>query len=128
MLIDLKNYAYHKGAEEALDTQFQKAASYGKVKLGTDTIFWKAGLRWFQLPLNLVQRAYRRVETAGARRCGGCGIYSTQKLMLVLEEGTTLELLIGENQPEKAEQLFRDLQDAHPELQYGKPKKEDAPC
>lgn len=121
MLMDLKQYVYHKGTDAALDGQFSAAAPYGKVKLGADTIFWKVGLRWFYLPLKLVRRAYRRVEEVNAKMCCGRANFDIQKLMLVLDGETTLELLIGENQRNEAGRLFAALKEAHPELAYGKP-------
>lgn len=120
MEINLKSYTYHHGKDAALDTEFADAAPYGKVKLGKTVIFWKVTLRWFYLPLNLVQRAYRRVEEVNAKMCCGRANFDIQKLMLVLDEETTLELLISEGQAEPAVKLYKVLQETHPELKYGK--------
>lgn len=121
-MIDLKEYQYHKGSDAMMDAAFASAVSYGKVKLETNIIFWKVALRWFYLPLSRVQRAYRRVEEVNAKMCCGRANFDIQKLMLQLDEGTTLELYIGENERDVAGRLFQALKEAHPELQYGKPQ------
>lgn len=120
MTINLKDYVYHHGKNTALDAEFTSAAPYGKIKLGKDVIFWKVTLRWFALPLEKVQRVYRRVEEVNAKMCCGRANFDIQKLMLVLDEETTLELLISEGQEEPAVQLFAAIKKAHPELKYGK--------
>ena len=120
MAMDLKNYVYHHGKDETLDAEFASAATYGKIKLGKTAIFWKVTLRWFYLPLNMVQRVYRRVEEVNAKMCCGRANFDIQKLMLVLNDDTTLELYIGEVPREQAARLLQDLKNAHPELKYGK--------
>ena len=62
MANNLKEYLYTKGTDAALDAEFASAAAYCRVKLGKDTVFWKAGLRWCAMPLAKVQRIFRRVE------------------------------------------------------------------
>lgn len=121
-----KEYLYHRGADAAMDAEFDSAASYGKVKLGETVIFWRAGLRWCAVPLSRVQRIYRQVELVHGKLCCGGASFDIQRLILVLDDSQTLELVVGDNEigdqvKRAAENLFGALQRAHPELQYGKP-------
>lgn len=124
-MADKKAYIYTCGKDAALDAEFQNGTLYGKVKLGPGVIFWKKGLRWYALPLDQVQRAYRQVEFVYGKMCCGRASFDIQRLILVLHNGTSLELVIGDNQigdqtKRQAEALFQSLKDAHPELEYGK--------
>lgn len=125
MAANLKAYTYLKGKDTALDEAFSAAVSYEKVKLGKDVLFWKSGLRWFAVPIERVQRAYRQVELVQGRLCCGRASFDIHRLILVLTDGTELAIHIGDNEigdqvKKKAENLFRSLKDTHPELQYGK--------
>lgn len=118
-------YRYIRGEDAALDQAFDSAAAYGKVRLGKEALFWKSGLRWYTLALSRVRRAYRRVEIVNGRLCCGGASFDIQSLVLVLDDGSSREIVIGDNEigdslKRKAERLLRDMQEAHPELQYGK--------
>lgn len=121
----LNEFIYTRGKDEALDEAFQWGTPYGKVKLGENELFWKAGLRWYVVPMNRVRRAYRRVEFVQGKLCCGRASYDIQSLVLELDDGTSREILIGDNEigdamKHKAEALLASLQAAHPNVQYGK--------
>ena len=118
-----KELTYTRGKNAALDTQFENAVPYGKVKLAPDHIFWKSGLRWYAVPLSRVCRAYRQVEYVIGRLCCGGSNFDIQRLVLVLDDETSLELVIGDNQigdhmKRQSEALFQALQNAHPHIRY----------
>ena len=121
MKTNWKPYVYTKCADPAMDEDFNGAVSYGRLKLGADTIFWELGFRWYAVPISRVRRVYRRVEDTLTQI--GCrpGVVGLQKLILILDDGGGLELQIGEgNKTDVAEALYAALQAAHPELSYGK--------
>lgn len=121
MKTNWKPYLYTKRKDPAVDGDFEKGTSYGRVKLGASHIFWELGFRWYAVPIGRVQRAYRRVEETLMQV--GCrpGVKGIQKLMLVLEDGSVLALQIHEGDREEvAEGLYEALRQAHPELKYGK--------
>lgn len=115
-----KSYLYVKGAEEALDGDFAAATAYGKVKPGQTAIFWKSGLRWYQIPLTQIQRIYRRVEPVYGKLCCGGHSFIIEWLVLVLLDGSEVVVHIGDDVQAKAEALLQALKDTHPQLQYGK--------
>lgn len=122
---DLKTYRYIKGADAALDQDFDGSSAYGRIRLGESAIFWKIAFHWYALPLNQVQQAYRRVENVYGKLCCGGSSYDIQSIVLVLRDGTELELLIGHNEignaiKNEAERLLQAMQETHPEVQFGR--------
>lgn len=119
-----ETYIYHRGENPETDQEYEQAPFYGKVKLGKQHIFWKKGFRKYAVDLEKVQRAYRRVEAVDTKMCCGNVNFDIQKLVLLLKDGTQLELLIGEGTLKEAEGLYQALQDQNPQLQYGKQREQ----
>lgn len=117
---NLKQYIYTKGKDPALDAQFEEAKAYSKVKPGTTHLFWRNGLRRYAMPLDQVQRIYRRVEPVYGKLCCGGKSFIIEWLVLVLRDGSETVLHIGDDVKKDAEALLQALKEAHPELQYGK--------
>lgn len=116
----MKDYTYKKGQNEFLDLEFKTSAEYGKVKIADKTIFWKKGLKWYCVSLSSVKRAFRRVEAVNTKMCCGNVNFDIQKLILILEDDTELELLIGEGTVREAEVLFEKLKEKDSKIQFGK--------
>lgn len=114
------SYRYMKGINPGLDAEFSSAVSYGKVKPGTTAIFWKSGLHWYCMPLNTVQRIFRRVEPVYGKLCCGGRSYFIEWLVLVLADGSEVVMHIGDDIRKEAESLLLALKEAHPEIAYGK--------
>lgn len=125
MSVNLKPYTYKKGENPALDQEFAGGESYGLVKPGQTAVFWRAGLRWHVVSLSQVQRIFRRVEPVYGKLCCGGHSFIIERLVLVLKDGTELELYIGDDMPKKAEALLEFLKAGHPELLFGKPAVEE---
>lgn len=120
MLNNLKAYTYTKGTDAALDAEFACAAVYSRVKLGSDSLFWKAGLRWYAISLSSVQRIFRRVEHVYGKMCCGGQNFDIERLVLILRDGSELVVYVGDDVRTNAQALMQALQDSHPEIQYGK--------
>lgn len=120
MAVNLKTYVYSKGTDSGLDTQFAAAAPYARTRLGQTHLFWKAGFRWYCIPLSRAQRIFRRLLPVHARLCCGGHHFMIEWLVLVLPDGTELEIYLGEDVQPKAEALLRALKETHPEIKYGK--------
>ena len=114
-------YLYTKGTDAALDAQLAAAQKFGKVRVGADTVFWRSGLRLYAFPLSRVQRIFRRVIPVFGKLCCGGRNFDIERLVLVLTDGTEVDIHVGDDVRREAEQLLKALQDAHPELEYGKP-------
>ncbi len=116
----MKQYLYTKGENTSLDESFVAAQTFGLIKLAADYIFWKKGLRWYVIPIEQVERAYRRVEEVKTKVCCGPANFDIEKLVLGLKNGEELELRIGDGALRQAQELYKSLKETHPELQFGK--------
>ena len=124
-MFNYKSYRYAKGANPALDEEFQSAEVYEKIRAGKNHIFWKSGLRWHVIPLEGLQRIYRRVEQVQGRLCCGGQNFIIHWLVLVLPDGEELVLHVGDDVVgtavrDQADALLAGLRLAHPQIQYGK--------
>lgn len=119
MAANLKPYLFTKGADGEADREFAAARKYGHLRLGQTSLFWRAGLRWHRIPLSGVKRIFRRVVPVVGKLCCGSQTFLIEMLVLVLPDGTNLELYIGDDLEKDAKALYQALQEAHPELEYG---------
>ena len=121
MAVNLKPYVYKKKENAALDADFAAGKDYGWVRAGQDNLFWRTGLHWNVVSLTEVQRIFRRVEPVYGKLCCGGNSFIMEKLVLILKDGTELELYIGDDIEKKAIALLDFLKDTHPEILFGKP-------
>lgn len=115
-----KQYLYQKGTDAGLDGELAGAQAYGKVRVGKTSLFWRYGLRWYRIPMENLQRIYRRVEPVYGKLCCGGRSFLIEWLVLVKTDGSELVLHIGDDAKKEAEALMICLADTHPQLQYGK--------
>ena len=116
----MKSGSYQKGDNKKADLEFEQSIRYGNVKVGTDYIFFKKGLRWYQAEFGDVRRAYRRIEGVDAKMCCGNVNFDIQKLVRTGKDETQLELLIGEGAWREADVLEQVIRERHPEIPFGK--------
>ena len=121
MKANLKDYIYYKNTDAALDVEFNSAKPFGRAKLGEGHIFWKKGLKWYCADFSQCVRVFRRIAEVNTRVCCGNTNFDIQMLVLVMFDGSELEVLVGDSLlRHEAEALYAELQSAHPELHYGK--------
>lgn len=118
--MNMSTTVYHRKDDPEIDQEFREAPFYGKVKIGSRHIFWKKGLRWMMVEAAKIQRAYRRIEAVDSKMCCGNVNFDIQKLVLILNDDTSLAIFIGEGMPKEAEALYEKLKNAYPQIQYGK--------
>lgn len=117
----MKDYIYQKRQNAGMDEDFHQSMQYGKIKLGQEYLFWRKNLKWNVIPLSEVERAYRRIEEVTARTCCASSDFSIHKLLLILKDGTKLELLIGDDlHRREPERLMEQLRGTRPEIACGK--------
>lgn len=119
-MFNYKPYRYNKGENPAVDAEFAAAPSYGKVRPGKTVVFWKSGLFWHVISLEHVQRIFRRVEPVYGKLCCGRKTFIIERLVLILKDGTEVELYIGDDLERQAKALLESLKSAHPGIAYGK--------
>ena len=119
-MANVKQYIYKKGTNVALDSDFDSAVSYGKVKPGRTGVFWRSGLHWYHIPMDKIQRIYRRVEPVYGKLCCGGKSFIIEWLVLELHDGAEVVVHIGDEIGKKAENLLEALKGMHPQIAYGK--------
>ena len=114
---------YRRNTDPTADADFAAARVFGKVRLGTESLFWRRGLRAYRLPLKEIRRAWRRVEEVRAKTGCCSNDFSAHFLMLRLADGTEEKIKIGEalyrHEPEA---LMEQLKAQCPDLPIGKPE------
>jgi hypothetical protein len=124
-MFNYKPYRYAKGENIALDEDFADSVAYEKVRLGKDHIFWKSGLRWHFIPLEGLQRIYRRVEQVHGRLCCGGQNFIIHWLVMDLSDGSELVVHIGDDVVgtavrDQADTLLAEVKRSHPLIPCGK--------
>lgn len=119
-MVNHKQFAFKKGSDPGLDGELEQAPVYGKVRPGRTAIFWKFGLWWYALPLEKVERIFRRVQGVYGKLCCGRQSYIIEWLVLKLRNGEEVVIHIGDDVEKQAEALLEYLKQEHPEIAYGK--------
>lgn len=115
MLMNLKQWlCEYKGPE------YDHALPFGNVRLGGKRLFWKNGLKLYQVELDTVRRAYRQEENVYGRLCCGGRSYVIHRLVLCLEDGRQLTLHIGDDERAAAEALLAAIAERFPHIAIGK--------
>lgn len=121
MAVNLKPYIYKKKENPALDGEFAAGQDYGWVRPGQTVVFWRNGLHWYSVSLAQVQRIFRRVVPVYGKLCCGGHSFIMERLVLILQDGTELDLYIGDDMEKKAAALLEFLKEGHPDILFGKP-------
>ena len=120
-MTDLKPYLYTSKVDAALDADFANALRCHQVKAGETGIFWKSFVRWYTVPYSRIKRIFRRVQDVRGRLCCGGRNFRIERLVLILDDDTELELYIGDDVGKDAAAFLQSLQTRRPEILYGKP-------
>ena len=120
MVTNLKEFLYTKGSDPKLDVQLDAARKFGKVRLGSDAVFWRAAFRQYAVSLDRVQRIRRGMNTVIGRLCAGGRNYDVEYLVLTLTDGSELVIHIADDNKQIALDLVAALEQEHPEIKFGK--------
>ena len=75
--------------EERLRQDYASAHTIGKLRIGGEALFFRAGLKTFYIPYLQVKRCFRRVRLVPARMCCGRGDLAVES-MVICDENTEL--------------------------------------
>lgn len=120
MVTNLKEFLYTKGSDPNLDAQLDTARKFGKIRLADSAIFWRAAFKQYVVSLDRVQRIRRGMNTVIGRLCAGGRNYDAEYLVLTLSDGSELVIHIADDNKQLALDLVAALEQAHPEIKYGK--------
>ena len=115
-------HKYKKGADAAMDAAFASGAPYGKIKVADELLFARKGICWRAIRRADIAQAYRRVQEVRGRTCCCTNDFSIHHLIVLLQDGSKEELLIGEGlYRHEPERLLEEMQRRWPEVAYGLP-------
>lgn len=120
-MTDLKPYLYLPNTDPLLDEDFSRAVRCHKLRAGETALFWKSFLRRYCVPYSRIQRIFRRILEAQGRLCCGGHHYLMEWLVLILDDGTEIEIYIGDDVGKDVAPLYQSLQEKHPQILFGKP-------
>ncbi len=115
MLMDLKPWLCPEPGSE-----YDNAEPFGKLRLGLERLFWKCGLRRYAVRMEHGARAYRQIEHVYGKLCCGGRSYDIHRLVLVLRDGKTLTLHIGDDEKKAAEELLNAISERFAHIAIGK--------
>lgn len=110
---------YTKNNLEQVDKALRNSLTYGKVRLDTEILFFRKGFRWHYIMFSDAVHIFRRVEPVDTKMCCGNVSFDRQFLVILLNDGTELEILIGEGNEKDASALLEKIKTYHPDLKYG---------
>jgi len=112
---------YKKGTVSAMDSDFESAAPFGKIKAGKDYIFCRGFIHWTYISFAELSRIYRRVEEVKGKTGCCSNDFSVHSLVCVTKNGESAELKIGEGlYRHEPERLMEYIKEIHPEIEFRK--------
>ncbi len=115
MLMNLKKWlCAYKGPE------YDHALPFGNVRLGTNRLFWKSGMKLYCVEMSDVRRVWRQEENVYGKLCCGGRSYVIHRLVLALQDGQQLTLHVGDDARAAAEELLRLIDQRYSHIAIGK--------
>ena len=65
-----------------LETEYAQAYAVGKLRLGQERLYFRAGLRAYYIPYRDIRRYFRRVTEVPAKLCCGRGNFAIESLVI----------------------------------------------
>ena len=118
MAVNWKEFAYAPGQDAVADKNYEQAVTYGKVKLGSQWIFWKDGMHRCAVSFDRVKRVFRRINEVKTKICCCTTNFDTQSIVLVLDDGRELVLKLGDGLQREGEEIFAAIKRDHPGLKF----------
>lgn len=107
--------------ETALQNQYKDAREVGKIRLGTDSLFFRSGLKTYYIAYKDVKRCFRRVMMVPAKLCCGKGELPVENLVICDSEKELAQIqLPGTN---AARILMEELKLLMPGTDFSAPAK-----
>ena len=110
--------------DETLTKEYRAAHAVGVFRVGSDHLFFRAGLKYYAIPCAAVTRFFRRVQQVPAKMCCGQGNFQIESLVLCgranSADGPETELAQIQLPGVKAARLLmEELQEKLPHAAFG---------
>ena len=114
--------------ETALQEEYRNGREIGMVRLGSENLFFRSGMKKYYIPYAKVTRCYRRVFLVPAKMCCGRGDLHVENLVICSEQGEAAQIPLPGTKAAKL--LMEALQNKMPNAAFGSeaktPEQEDA--
>lgn len=107
---------------EKLKKEYQAAREAGRIRLGTDSLFFRSGLKTYYIPYVDVKRCFRRVMMVPAKLCCGKGDLPVENLVICDENKELAQIQLPGTRAAKI--LMEELKELMPEADFCPPEKE----
>ncbi|MDO4475282.1 MAG: hypothetical protein Q4B59_00665 [Lachnospiraceae bacterium] len=108
---------YKKKTSPDMDREFEAAAVFGKVKIGTEHFFWRKNLRWYYVPAERVTQVYRQIQQVTSHTSCCETDFSIHRLILLSKEGEELSVLVGDSMyRHEPERMMEEIARLHPQI------------
>ena len=75
-----------------LNEEYKAAREIGKLRLGAERLYFRAGLKTWFIPYSQIRRYFRRVMQIPAKLCCGKGNFDIESLVLCGDEGELAQI------------------------------------
>ena len=106
---------------ETLQTEYKNAHVIGVMRIGTEDLFFKAGLRNYFIPFNAVKRCFRRIMSVPAKMCCGTGNFSVDSIVIGDADHELAEIQMPGTKAAKL--AMEELKNVLPHADFSAPKK-----
>ena len=103
-----------------LRAEYGSAREIGKLRLGGERLYFRAGLKTWYIPYRNIRRYFRRVMQVPAKLCCGKGNFEIENLVLCGEKGELAQIQLPGARAGKA--VMEELARLAPDAAVGRPK------
>ena len=108
-----------QGADSSLlQEEYKQAREIGKLRLGGQHLYFRAGLKTYYLPYADIRRYFRRVMQVPARMCCGKGNFEIENLVICGDRGELAQIQLPGAKAAKA--VMECLAELAPEAAVGR--------
>ncbi len=112
-----------KARTGAFDEEYKAAREIGAVRIGSEHLFFRAGIRHYCLPYDNVRRCFRRVNSVPAKMCCGKGELQIESLVIADGEGEIAQVTLPGSKA--ARELMSELKARMPGTDFSAPKRDE---
>lgn len=105
--------------QEALKTEYKSAREIGKIRLGTENLFFRNGLKTYFIPYTDITRCFRRVMMVPAKLCCGKGDLQVENLVIWDAKREVAQIQLPGTKAARI--LMEELKQLIPNAQFSRP-------
>ena len=107
-----------------VEEEYRSAREIGAVRIGTQNLFFRAGLKHYCIPYTQIRRCFRRVNSVPAKMCCGKGDLQIESLVISDDGGELAQITLPGSKA--AKQLIEELKVKMPQADFSAPKRDEA--